>query len=1104
MGELALMAASKIKVLHLLASNFVGGPEKQILHHALDVREAGVEVYVGSFRDQAESPEILKEAEQSGLATYQSKFSRKFDLRAVRELASFLKRERIQLLCTHGFKATTIGALSKRIAAVPQIAFCRGWTGETPRVRAYEFLERRALRLADHIVCVSEAQAKILGRNSQLRSRITVVHNAMVGTVSPASEGLRAAHKAQLGFPPDTLLIGAVGRLSIEKGQRYLVDAAAQLVHQFPEIRFVLLGEGRERANLEAQIKRLGLEKIIQLQGFEKNISPWFKAFNVLVNCSLTEGIPNAILEALSAGTPVVATAVGGVPELIKDRETGLLVAPADSAAMARGLVTVLRDPRLASALSKAGQEWVETRFSPIRQRDSLLAIYCQSLGLSVLPAEPERKDAGQHSPAISASFGQTFSTTIRTDSLPFISVIIPVRNEELHLRAVLQDLLAQNYPRDRYEILIADGDSTDGTVRVVEEVSKVSETRIKLLSNPGKLSSAGRNVGVRNSSGELIVFIDGHCRIPSRQLLLDTADIFQTTGADCLCRPQPLDAPGNDGFQEVVAAVRASTIGHGLDSTIFSMDLEGYINPISSGASYRRRVFDLVGFYNEKLDACEDVEFNYRVARAGLRSYISPRLTIQYWPRNTLSSLWKQMVRYGRGRYRFACIHREALSVAQVIPAFFIVWVIFSGLATLGSRFFASIFMSTLGAYAAVVIASSVWLGIRNGWRHLFTAPVVYPVVHFGLGFGFLVEAVQPARRRGSSKQAILKEESHVVTDGLKQSSCTQTSHVPFHLSLGGQRSSSGVDTAARFHLAFSSGNKTAPLNAFTVDVEDYFHTEAMSSFVSREHWNQMPSRVQSNTYRLFEMLAKYNVRGTFFFLGWVAEHFPALVRDAVQLGHEVACHSYWHRPVYRLSRSEFREDTLRAKAAIENAGGIRVRGYRAPSFSLIKDTEWAFDILAELGFSFDSSVHPIRHDLYGNPDAPRVPYRTANGAILELPIATIRIGGSNFPCGGGGYLRLFPYAYLRWGLSRFNTRDARSAVVYMHPWELDPHQPRLAVDLKTRIRQYSGLASAEHKVDSLLRNFRFGTISDVFHREFNEPRALSFDVREVAHSRR
>jgi len=1085
------MTASKIKVLHLLASNFVGGPEKQILHHARDIREAGVEVYVGSFRDQAEKAEILKEAEQAGIPTYESKFSGRFDLRSIGELASFLKRERIQLLCTHGFKASTIGAFSKRIASVPQIAFCRGWTGETPRVRAYEFLERRALRFADHIVCVSEAQAEILGRSPRLRLRITVVHNAMLAPVTPASESQRAAHKAQLGFSPDTLLIGTVGRLSIEKGQRYLVEAAAQLLHEFRDVRIVLLGEGRERANLEAQIAELGLGDFIQLVGFKKNIAPWYKALDVLVNCSLTEGIPNAILEALAAGTPVVATAVGGVPELIKDRETGVLLPPANSAAMARGLTLVLRNPQLRSTLGQAGQRWVQTNFSPARQQEALLMIYRSSLGLAPLPAAPESKGPNQNYSISqeSTSGEQARQKSLEASDLPFISVVIPVRNEEKHVGQVLRDLANQDYPSDRYEILVVDGNSTDNTASVVEEIGKSASVRIQLLSNPRQLSSAGRNVGVRASSGELIVFIDGHCHVPGTLLLRDTAQLFQTTGSDCLCRPQPLSAPGNNWFQQVVADVRASLIGHGSDSTIFAVDAEGFINPTSSGASYRRKVFDQIGFYDERLDACEDVEFNYRVFRAGLRSFTSPKIQVQYSPRNTLSGLWKQMVRYGKGRRRFVGIHPEAFSVSQTIPAIFLLWLLFGGLAALTSTFFAKIYLSTVAIYAGIVLLSSLWLGMRCSWRHIFTAPAVYLTIHLGLGFGYLSESIRSLRMRFPSQRSLAVK--GVATGGSStEARVAGASQAPIHsepelAAKVSSRVSAELDEPLPRHSAVCQSDGTTQTHAFSVDVEDYFHTEAMSSVVSRERWDEMPSKVENNTRRLFELLAKHDVCGTFFFLGWVAERYPNLVRDAVRLGHEVGCHSFWHRPVFRLSPEEFRADTLKAKQSIEDVGGVRVRGYRAPSFSMVPGTEWAIEILADLGFDYDSSVHPIRHDLYDNASASRGPHRIGDRAILELPIATTRVGSTNLPIGGGGYLRILPYAYTHWGLTRFSRIEAQPAVFYLHPWEIDPQQPRLRAPAKSRFRQYTGLTTTESKLITLLKEFRFAAIETVYQEE-------------------
>jgi polysaccharide deacetylase family protein (PEP-CTERM system associated) len=289
-------------------------------------------------------------------------------------------------------------------------------------------------------------------------------------------------------------------------------------------------------------------------------------------------------------------------------------------------------------------------------------------------------------------------------------------------------------------------------------------------------------------------------------------------------------------------------------------------------------------------------------------------------------------------------------------------------------------------------------------------------------------------------------------------------------------------VDPGAKLIGKESAGDF---LNSITVDVEDYFHTEAMNNTVMQGEWSQLPTRVERNTQRIFELFAKHDVRGTFFFLGWVAERFPGLVREAARLGHEIGCHSYWHRLVYRLTPDQFREDTKRAKAVIENACGAQILGYRAPSFSLIKGTEWAPEILAELGFLYDSSVCPIKHDLYGNPDAPRVPFRTAGGRLMEFPIATFAIGRHNFPVGGGGYLRILPYSYMRWGLSHLNRTNKLRVIVYTHPWEIDPEQPRLRAGARSRFRQYTGLKTTAGKLERLLRDFRFAPIVESFSEE-------------------
>jgi len=235
--------------------------------------------------------------------------------------------------------------------------------------------------------------------------------------------------------------------------------------------------------------------------------------------------------------------------------------------------------------------------------------------------------------------------------------------------------------------------------------------------------------------------------------LLRDTATTFKKTGADCLCRPQPLKMFGNNLFQKVVAHARATPLGHGTDSTIYDMAHEGPVNPSSAGAIYRRTVFERVGDYDENFDACEDVEFNYRVFKAGLNSYISPRLAIEYQPRASLSALWRQMMRYGSGRYRLIEKHRDAFSVGQIVPAAVLLWLVFGGIASVFSRPFSMAFGLSLAFYAAVVLYYSVGLGVRHGFRHLVLGPFVYLTIHLGLGAGFLSEAFRRGRNSRPSE---------------------------------------------------------------------------------------------------------------------------------------------------------------------------------------------------------------------------------------------------------------------------------------------------------------------------------------------------------------
>jgi polysaccharide deacetylase family protein (PEP-CTERM system associated) len=272
------------------------------------------------------------------------------------------------------------------------------------------------------------------------------------------------------------------------------------------------------------------------------------------------------------------------------------------------------------------------------------------------------------------------------------------------------------------------------------------------------------------------------------------------------------------------------------------------------------------------------------------------------------------------------------------------------------------------------------------------------------------------------------------------------------------------------------------------TVDVEDYFQVEAFADRVLRSSWDDWPCRVRENTRRVLDLFDEHNAKGTFFFLGWVAERFPALVREVQARGHELACHSYWHRTVYSLTPDAFREDTRRAKQVIEDISGVAVNGYRAPSWSITRDCLWALDILAEEGFKYDSSIYPIHHDLYGLPGAKRFPYthRGENGLQLrEYPPATLRFLGTNFPVAGGGYLRILPRPLTALAFRVFEKNYGERVVVYLHPWELDPAQPRIAGRLRSRFRHYTNLKGMRDNVGAVLRRHKFERFSDLFSEE-------------------
>ena len=269
---------------------------------------------------------------------------------------------------------------------------------------------------------------------------------------------------------------------------------------------------------------------------------------------------------------------------------------------------------------------------------------------------------------------------------------------------------------------------------------------------------------------------------------------------------------------------------------------------------------------------------------------------------------------------------------------------------------------------------------------------------------------------------------------------------------------------------------------NALTIDVEDYFQVSACAPYIQRSEWDTRECRVEANVDRLLQLLDAHSVQATFFTLGWVAERYPQLVRRIVEGGHELASHGYGHERASDLDRAALRADLDRAKKLLEDIGNVPIRGYRAPSFSIGHGNLWAFDMLAETGHAYSSSLYPIRHDHYGMPDAPRFMHRRDNG-LIEIPVTTVRVGERNLPSSGGGWFRLFPYPVTRWMIQRVNREDRQAAIFYMHPWEIDPAQPRVpGIDAKTRFRHYLNIGRTERRLERLLGDFRWGRIDRIF----------------------
>ena len=329
---------------------------------------------------------------------------------------------------------------------------------------------------------------------------------------------------------------------------------------------------------------------------------------------------------------------------------------------------------------------------------------------------------------------------------MPSVSVVVPVRNEARSLERTLRLLLTQDFPRDRYEVIVADGASTDETVPIVRRLQG-EFPNLKLVYNAGRLSSAGRNTAIRHARMDVLVIVDGHCHVPDRNYLRNLSSAFEASGADSLGRPQPLDVPDPTPFQRAVSLARSSRLGHNPDSDIYS-DRAKFVAPQSTAVAYTRRVFHRIGLFDEAFDACEDVEFNERLHAAGLTCYFTPAVKIVYEPRGNFPALFYQLSRYGRGRARLAFKHPRSLSLPALVPPLWAVWVFLGGWPGLLVPSLGSLWAASLLLYLAVLLAAGVVLGRGQPPGVARLIPLVFVAIHFGFAWGFWKEV---ARQFGS-----------------------------------------------------------------------------------------------------------------------------------------------------------------------------------------------------------------------------------------------------------------------------------------------------------------------------------------------------------------
>ena len=694
-------------ILQLISSEGMYGAENMLPSLSAALVRRGHRIVVAVFEDRR-SPhvEVAVAAEAQGFETHRIPCSGRWDTQAVRAIRTLIDESGFQIVHTHGYKADLYGFAAARGRHIALVSTCHNWPDQRLLMQAYAALDRFILRKFAAVTTPSTRVARILTKSGVDREKVKVILN---GVDVARFAGAEPALRKELGRSNDRL-IGCVARLVPGKGGHILLQAARRVLLTHPSVTFVFVGSGPAREAWETLAMNLGIADRVVFTGERGDMPQVYSSLDALVLPSFDEAMPMCVLEALSAGVPVIATEVGEVPDLIQPNETGILVAPGDVDALAGSLLWMLDHPGRAAEMGARGRAMVQRSFSS----DSMARNY-ESVYLDVAETATPRPRLADHTLDI--------------------SIIAACRNEARHIRAFLDSILSQDLGNLTWEAIVADGMSTDGTQEIIAEYAS-RQPNIRLLANPGRIVSTGLNSAIQGSKGRLILRMDAHTRY-APDYCLRCVETSESTNAANVGGPARTAAAGVKA--RAIAAAYHSRFSTG-GARFHDPNYEGWVDTVPYGC-WRRETFDQVGMFDEQLVRNQDDEFNLRLTRAGGRIWQDPAILSWYSPRASLRALFHQYFQYGFWKVAVIRKHRIPGSWRHLVPAVFVLLNVLLPLIALLSTSVWSVrlWVAFAGSYAAVNLVASIQAARETGWRTLPYLPAAFAAFHFSYGFGFL-----------------------------------------------------------------------------------------------------------------------------------------------------------------------------------------------------------------------------------------------------------------------------------------------------------------------------------------------------------------------------